>query len=261
MSEFDKEELERVLRKIKHCLALSASANEHEAATAMRQARKLMQKYRLSDLDVKLSDVTKTTSESARAYLPAWERDLATIVAQAFNCKAYTHGKWDDDAKGRRERSIFIGVAPAPEIAKYAFDTLRFKVSTARRDFMAQVRKGLMPRGRYTTETRGNHFAEAWVLMMHDKLKALVPDVDEQVAASDSKALILVQNQENELIEAYVKQLTNGAGAKTSKASNRSEPNLADLIAGMKAGKKAQISQGLYSGGTEALAIGAGGAY
>ncbi len=36
----DPKKVERAIRKIKHCLALSQSSNENEAATAMRQRRR-----------------------------------------------------------------------------------------------------------------------------------------------------------------------------------------------------------------------------
>ncbi|MFC0020178.1 DUF2786 domain-containing protein [Neisseria gonorrhoeae] len=38
---------EKVLDKIKKCLALGRSANEHEAAQALRQAQALMEKYKV----------------------------------------------------------------------------------------------------------------------------------------------------------------------------------------------------------------------
>ncbi|WP_404821336.1 DUF2786 domain-containing protein [Pseudomonas huaxiensis] len=37
--------LERFIRKIKRCLALSKSSNENEVAAAMRQAQTLMREY------------------------------------------------------------------------------------------------------------------------------------------------------------------------------------------------------------------------
>jgi hypothetical protein len=63
----DESKLERVIRKIKRCLALSKSSNENEAATAMHQAQALMREYRLTELDVRLSDVDEVQSEKSRA--------------------------------------------------------------------------------------------------------------------------------------------------------------------------------------------------
>ena len=48
-----------ILEKIKKCLALSKSANEHEAAQAMKQAQALMKKYEVDAVDVALSEVSE----------------------------------------------------------------------------------------------------------------------------------------------------------------------------------------------------------
>ncbi len=77
----DESKLERIIRQIKRCLALSKSSNETEAATAMRQAQALMREYRLTEIDVRLSDVGEVESDSSRAKRrPTWARDLGSIV-------------------------------------------------------------------------------------------------------------------------------------------------------------------------------------
>lgn len=62
---------ERALEKIKKCLALAESTNPNEAESALRQARKLMEKYQLemSDVDSSRADeyvhqVGKATRQS-----------------------------------------------------------------------------------------------------------------------------------------------------------------------------------------------------
>lgn len=86
--EHDESKLERVIRKIKRCLALSKSSNEHEAATAMRQVQALMREYRLTESDVHLSDAGEAESGIARAKRrPTRERHLSSIVANAFGCR------------------------------------------------------------------------------------------------------------------------------------------------------------------------------
>ena len=50
---------QKVLEKIKKCLALGESANEHEAAQAIRQAQILMKKYGISENDVELSGISE----------------------------------------------------------------------------------------------------------------------------------------------------------------------------------------------------------
>lgn len=64
---------EKVLDKIKKCLALGESANEHEAAQAIRQAQILMKKYGISEIDVELSAVTEKGVACASS-LPTWHQ-------------------------------------------------------------------------------------------------------------------------------------------------------------------------------------------
>lgn len=257
MSEFDPKELERVIRKIKHCLALSQSANENEAATALRQAQKLMQKYRLTELDVQLSDVGKSESEKAKATRPAWESDLAAIVADAFGCQSYSSRKWCPHRLLMLERSLFVGVSPSHEIAKYAYDTLLTKVMFARKQFMADVRAGRVPRGRYSVETRGNHFAHAWIAAVHNKLEALVPQTDD-LQASDNRALAVVKTRETELIDQFMHQLTAGAGVGKTRAGKMAKPNTSDLMAGFASGTKTELNHGVGTATADPLAIGPG---
>lgn len=254
--DFDPKELERIIRKIKHCLALSASANEHEAAAAMRQAQKLMQKYRISEIDVQLSDVNKTEGAHAKSKRPAWDKNLGAVVAKTFSCKSFNCTSWHPTA-GRRSQAVFIGVTPAPEIAKYAYDALYFKVSNARREYVAKARKGELARGRYTPETRGNHFAEAWVSQVYEKLQALVPELDEkpEMTQSNVKALALAESHDNALIDAFIHQLTNGTGAGKARARKGTKANIDDLIAGFLSGSQAEISHGLTTGAQAAPAL------
>lgn len=59
---------EKVLDKIKKCLALGKSANEHEAAQALKQAQALMPKYEISDADVALSDIGEQSGGRKMAF-------------------------------------------------------------------------------------------------------------------------------------------------------------------------------------------------
>lgn len=58
----------KILDKIKKCLASSASANEHEAAAAPRQAQSLMRLHDIGEAEIE------------------WEATLAGSVADAFGC-------------------------------------------------------------------------------------------------------------------------------------------------------------------------------
>ncbi|WP_433884903.1 DUF2786 domain-containing protein [Pseudomonas vranovensis] len=247
----DQQERERIIRKIKHCLALSASSNEHEAAAAMRQAQKLMRKYRLTELDVHISSVGKTYGAQVKCRRPAWDRDLINVVAEAFNCKGFTHSNWDADSGARRERALFVGVSPAQEIAKYAYDILLLKASAARKAHVAKIKRGEIPQARFTPETRGNHFAEAWVSEVRYKLQELVPEADEsdELGISDEKALTIAESKEHALISAFVHQLTKGKGPTTERERKMPDANIEDLVLGMKAGRNVELNHGLANAG------------
>jgi hypothetical protein len=48
---------DEALLKIKKCMALSKSAEPHEAAVALRQAQKLMEQFSVNEQDMSLLDV------------------------------------------------------------------------------------------------------------------------------------------------------------------------------------------------------------
>ena len=60
-------EHEKIIDKIKKCLALSNSDNPHEAAAGLRQAQKLMQMHGLNELDIELSDVQEMRAKASNA--------------------------------------------------------------------------------------------------------------------------------------------------------------------------------------------------
>lgn len=131
--------LERITRKIKRCLALSKSSNENEEATALRQAQALMREYRLTELDVRLSDVDEVQSDKSRANRrPTWDRHLSGIVARVLGCPPLSYHHWCDTSGRMVERALFVGVMPAPQIAMYAYESLLAKLTQARRDYVAQ---------------------------------------------------------------------------------------------------------------------------
>nr|DAR80709.1 MAG TPA: Protein of unknown function (DUF2786) [Caudoviricetes sp.] len=117
------------LEKIKKCLALSQSANEHEAAQALKQVQALMRKYELSEHDVELSKVTEAGSERKVARsLSNWQWGVGHLVADVFGCYFYKEGKV----------IRFYGLGNRAELAAYAFDVVYRQISTARRKFLRE---------------------------------------------------------------------------------------------------------------------------
>ncbi|MCX2684048.1 DUF2786 domain-containing protein [Pseudomonas sp. DCB_AW] len=244
----DESKLERVIRKIKRCLALSKSSNENEAATAMRQAQALMREYRLTELDVRLSDVDEVQSEKSRAHRrPTWDRHLSAIVARVFSCRPLSYRHWCGTSGRMVERALFVGVTPAPQIAMYAYEALLAKLTQARLDYVSRVRSG-KSRSTYSPETAGDHFAIAWVSAVHGKIHELVPRGEEDLAIeqhSKGSGLVAVESRDNALIEQYL------AGKEIGKPrkARAVELDMAAQIAGMLAGQLVEINPGLANGG------------
>ena len=251
--QIDEKKLERVIRKIKHCLALAQSANENEAATALRQAQALMREHRLTDIDVKLSNVGEVESALFRAKRrPAWDQQLSIAVADAFNCTTLRRQKWSCSKGQIIECATFVGVSPAQNIALYAYEALHTKLTQARKAYCSSVRSGVH-RSQYSAETAGDHFALAWVWEVQSKLKALVPQGDDGPLArpGTGQDLVAIQAQDKALISEYLAT----QDIRESRKRKGVELDLNAQIAGMLAGSKVELHAGIARGGEDTLAL------
>ncbi|MFZ5935051.1 DUF2786 domain-containing protein [Pseudomonas sp. HS6-2] len=250
----DESKLERIIRKIKRCLALSKSSNETEAATAMRQAQALMREYRLTEIDVHLSDVGEVESESSRPKRrPTWDRQLGAIVGEAFSVRSFSQRQWCKSTRRVVERELYVGVNPAPQIAMYAYEALLTKLTIARREYVSRVRKGEQ-RSHYSPETAGDHFALAWVSAVYEKIHLLVPRGEEDPAIgmqSTGRDLLAVEAQDQALIEQFLSGREIGKARKTREV----ELDLNAHIAGLLAGERVDLNPGLATGGEAQLQL------
>lgn len=225
----------KILDRIRKCLALSKSSNEHEAAAALRQARKLMEANALSEGDILALEVAEERARSGAKSKPAlWEAALVQEIAMAFGCRILhaggrhvRHGEW-----------IFIGVAPAPEIARYAFDVLIRQVKRAREDYLE---RSCLFLARAAKTRRGDIYCQGWVVAVAEK-------VGEFAANSRHEAAI----------NAYMDKRYENRAKKQVRDRSKGLPfGLADQHAyqrGMDAGKEAQIHHGMH-GGVSPLAL------
>lgn len=251
----DEKKLERAIRKIKHCLALAQSSNENEAATALRQAQALMREYRLTEMDVKLSDVGEVESQFSRnERRPMWDQQLSAAVAEVFGCTSLRHRRWCETKQRILERATFVGVTPAPHIALYAYEALLTKLTLARKEYTAGVRSG-KHRSSYSAKTAGDHFALAWVGQVYGKLRALIPKGEDDGPArpSDGRDLVAVQAHDKALIIEYL--ANNGVGK--ARKARETELDMNAQIAGMLAGRNVDLHAGLARNGDDFLALSA----
>ena len=156
---------EDLLARIRKCLALAKSANEHEAAAALATARRLMDEYGVDQADVDTLDVGERVAKGSGAWTPsAWEAALVTAVTRAIPVKAISHG---DSGWG------FVGITPAPEIASYAFTALYRQLRRARAAYIATKLRRVTTAQRKTA--RADAFAGGWAGAVFAAIAAIYP--------------------------------------------------------------------------------------
>ena len=146
----------KIIDKICKCLRLSESGNPHEAAMALRQAHRLMQRYRISEELVRKAIVEESVVDIGRAYTPPfWVLALANLVADTFDCRVFVARHY-----GRRPEYRFLGLDLIPELATYTFEVLLRQLTQAREEFVAS----LVPEAAgEESQRRGDVFAQAWL--------------------------------------------------------------------------------------------------
>ncbi|MBN3004482.1 DUF2786 domain-containing protein [Chromobacterium alkanivorans] len=216
---------ENILRKIKKCLRLAGSSNEHEASTALRQAHALMKKHGLRMNDVQTSDIKEHSIRAGAKNRPAqWEAWLASTVAKAFNCRSLHQSMW------RRGEWQFIGREAAPEIAGYAFNQLARQARKARQEFIETQCQRLVSRSK---TRRADLFCEGWVRQVYSQVQQFAGDT----------------NPDAEIIESYLQNKYEQIGdLKTNNRNQDRKFNQADTNAyrqGQREGEKAKLHHGI----------------
>lgn len=151
---------QRIIKKIKKCLALGKSCEPHEAALAMKRAQELMAKHGITADDVSLAGISrKDAFMSGAQNPPRFLYYLTGMVSDVFGCDVVLTGGYDR-RKGGYTNASFIGFGPAPEIAAYTFSVLNKQLVRGRQAYLSTLGKRLK---RGTKTRRGNLWAEAWV--------------------------------------------------------------------------------------------------
>ena len=223
------------IEKIKKCLALAKSANEHEAAAALRQAQALMEKFGVEDDDILMSEVCKDHVQAgAKAKPVQWESWLAVTVAEAFGCemifsRSLAAGYW-----------TFIGCGPAPEIATDAYRVLLRQLKKARAEYQQRECKRLIPASRIR---RADLFCEGWVNAVASKI-----------------AKFAGSQRNTDALKAYMaKEYADlGSLATRDRQAGKSLRGGDDgaHYAGWKSGKEAQLNHGIGGAADTPLALG-----
>ena len=151
------------LEKIKKCLALSRSANEHEAAQALKHAQALMAKYGLTGWDIELAEVSEQYGKAPKS-APSWHWRLVHLCGSAFGCDRW-HAA---DRSGGR--FVFCGINGRPELAAYAYEVLLRQLKTARREYIKTALTRVQIVRNKTA--RADLFCAGWVSKVADTVQA-----------------------------------------------------------------------------------------
>lgn len=182
--------LDQALARIKKCLALSKSANEHEAATALRQATALMRKFNLEPAHVLASEASEAAVRSRAKSRPAqWEGFLVSAVAHQFQCAVVMQS-----VRGLYFEWVFVGKDHKSEIAAYAFEVLLRQVRAARTAFV----RTLPMKRRGEKRRLGDHFCTGWVASVHESIRSFSGERDETVPEVEAYLASMDLNQPSE---------------------------------------------------------------
>lgn len=165
----------KILDKIRKCLALGSSPNEHEAAAGLRQAQKLMQMHGVTDDTLRLAEVAEARAKASTwEHMKGWESDLAWTVGNIFGCQSY----YTPGASYLRELGnwTFYGPKGRQELAAYAFTVLQRIVVKKRTAFVATL-PAHWSRGRKSSEAES--FVAGFLSTVRSSCAALAPDPEE----------------------------------------------------------------------------------
>lgn len=220
---------EDILRKIKHCLALSKSANENEAAMALRQAHAMMEKYGITHEDIQLADIQEAKAETTASKNPhQYQVYLARIVAHIFGCKFYIGNEPDYEWHRDKPVWMFVGLDIYAAIASYAFDVLSRQLKQARKHYIAtELKRVRILKNKYA---RADKFCLGWVNSVERLITNLVPP-------NDNQALIDLKMKEKNLTTC--KALDRVSNSKAQSATN-------DFYNGRIEGKNARLNNAMH---------------
>ncbi len=166
-----------ILAKIRKCMGLAKSGNEHEAATALRQAQRLMALHQVSHAEMLAAGVGEATASSGAVARPAaWESYLAGYIARVFCCKLIFVQGWE------KSKWAFIGLPPANAVAAYSFEVLYRQARKARKEYMTTTLRRYKKSNKVR---RADLYSSGWVHTACTSVAALTPveGAEEAVAA------------------------------------------------------------------------------
>jgi hypothetical protein len=157
----EKTELDRVLDKVQKCLALSKSAEPHEASAALRQAQKLMDKYNIDHQTLELAEIGELDIKSkvSVSRMKNWEQAFMHLLAKTFGFRVMftASNSYAIDVFGTW---TLVGLKTQLKLAEYAYAVLMPRLIKQRREFLATLPDWY---SRDEKAAEGDGFALGWV--------------------------------------------------------------------------------------------------
>lgn len=220
---------DQALSKIKKCLALGRSTEPHEAASAMRQAQKLMAEFNVGDQELSMIDVKEVRIQATSTAANLWEVHLVMVIAEAFGCEHFgsVTGEYNSAANYVRKRFyVFVGLDAAPTVAGYAYQVLSRQCAKARLAHIRMQPKNCKP---ITKTARGDAFAAGWTMAVSGLIERFASP-----AANTALLMAYVVSKHPEL-----------KSGKTRDTAKGRKLDSGHRYAGYKAGKTAQLDRGI----------------
>ncbi|MGO3700886.1 DUF2786 domain-containing protein [Vreelandella alkaliphila] len=218
---------DRILDKIQKCMNLSKSDNVAEAAAALRQAQKLMEKHNLTASDLSLNTVTQAVARCAtKALNPApWVHYLRKIVADAFGVDVLNQSK---KLRGvYYNHAVFIGVGDKANVAQYCYEVLFRQITRDRETYKKELDGRLSNRSK---TRRCDLFCTSWARSVSDKVN-----------------VIAMTEEDSSLVTRFMSKTYPSLKADKLRTVPRAqnEADVRAIQAGQEAGQKAQLFKGV----------------
>lgn len=210
---------EKVLEKLKKLLALAKSDNPHEAALALQRAQKLMQAYNITQNDLALSDIDESISRywaAGSVNPPRYMLGLLDLIQTAFGVKSIIHS-------GFNPRVGFYGNKGRVELASYTWEVLARQLIAARKSYIGQQNKRIKNK---TKTSRGDKFAEGWVLAVRSEVH-----------------LFAMSREERELAKLWLEQKYPDSGTTTGREAGKSRDADMSRHLGYREGENIRLHQ------------------
>ena len=196
--------LEQVIRRVRSLYDLADNTTEHEASTAIGAAERLMQKYRLTQVDLlqTYTVATETPSECEHPIefagrIHRWKDLLILDLAKQYGCSIYYHTKHPKVGPRRIEVRV-VGLPSDVAMLRIQYDSIKQQVNNLTRT---------------NTKGLGVRHADSYRKGLVDSIRRVLRELTKQLKQESSTTAIVLLDRRL---------------PKANKARDELHPNLSD---------------------------------